>query len=776
MIQKIRIHSSVIIDSYAIRLKWALSKSRILNILADSKVLLSTLIFSYTFLMTYFSYLRFQNFFATNWDLGINMQLLWTTTHGHLMFETGDFEFNGILSFLQLHSTYIAFPIAFIYNMMPTPQFLFTLQSLVLSCSIIPLFLIGRHIGVSRKILFPALVVYLLNFGIVSGLMYDFHWETFLPLEFFGMFYLLLRRKYALSVVPFIIGCSTLEVFPFLAAGGILYFIVERIPIARFGNWTKEKVREALELSVYLFSTVVSYVLIRILQLSIVPKLIGQETHLASVSSSVTSLFVINISLVILPHSLLYWLLLYSAFGYISVFYPKHVILAIPWMFNTFLLFPSFASYFGNQYAIIASIPIAVGFIYGLKELHKIDIHHPQFVVVIVLFVTIFSLTVFSLLSADSRLLLSFRNASSILILDILIALPILSLLIPVFRGKHSDNQINQHGNHELRRQYRSLNFNRQFKCICILFTMLLVFNFMMSPLNTKNFEATPMPGYQFKDSINPEFKFVHYLVSKIDPHSSVVASDNLFPFVANNPNAYAITWFPFNASQTPFFPFNMSHFPDFVLADSSQFFLMPSFLSAAVFNSSDYGLIEYINFNQYPGSIYLFEFHTHQATKYHNVSTQPNQLYFYSKNLAVGPSGRIAPYKDSMFGSVIQSDPTNNLSGNSHTIWYGPYFTFEPGYYKVIISLRGGTYKKSSNNLPVLYMNSNGFRSQTYYSLNVYSSQLSSQTWTTFSFLIQINEPYPLTEFRGYLGYNDSGAYGWVMLNYIEVFYLHSP
>ena len=725
--------------------------------------------------MTYFSYLRYQNFFTTNWDLGINMQLLWTTTHGYLMFETGDFEFYGVLSFLQIHSTYIAFPIAYIYNMMPTPQFLFVLESLVLSCSIIPLFLIGRYIGVGRKILVPALVVYLLNFGIVSGLMYDFHWETFLPLEFFSMFYLLLNRKYALSVIPFIIGCATLEVFPFLAAGAILYFIVERIPIARFGNWAKGQVREAIELSVYLFSTAIAYVLIRILQLSVVPKLIGQESHLAGVGSSVTSLFVININLVILSHSLLYWLLIYSAFGYISVLYPKHVILAIPWLFNTFLLFPSFASYFGNQYAIIASIPIAVGFIYGIKELHEMDIHHHQFVAVIVLFVTIVSLTVFSLLGTDSRLLLSFRNSSSTIMLDILLALPIFSLLILVFRGKYISKRINQYGKHEPRNQYRSLNFERQFKCICLLFVLLLVFNFMMSPLNTKNFDATPMPGYQFKYSINPEFKFIYHIVSKIGTHSSVVASDNLFPFVANNPNAYAITWFPFNTTQARFFPFNISHFPDFVLADSSQFFLMPSFLSAAVFNSSKYGLVEYINFNQYPGSIYLFEFHTHQNTKYYNVSTQPNQLYFYSKNLAIGPSGRIAPYNDSMFGSVIQSNPANNLSGNGHTIWYGPYFTFEPGYYKVIISLRGGTYKKTSNNLPILYMNSNGFEGPSYYSIYIYSSQLSNRTWTALSFLIRINEPYPLTEFRGYLDYNDSGAYGWVMLNYIEVIYLHS-
>ena len=145
---------------------------------------------------------------------------------------------------------------------------------------------------------------------------------------------------------------------------------------------------------------------------------------------------------------------------------------------------------------------------------------------------------------------------------------------------------------------------------------------------------------------------------------------------------------------------------------------------------------------------------------------------FFYSKNLAIGPSGKVIPYPDSKFGYVIESKSASSLSDNSNTIWYGPYLTLEPGHYKVTISLMGKALNKTVMPTPLLYMNSNGFGGPTYYSETVYSSQLSSTHWTNFTFFINVQKPYPLTEFRGYLVYNGLGTYGQLMLNYIEVEY----
>ena len=67
-------------------------------------------------IMSLISYLRYINFYTSNWDLGIEMQMLGDSFHGYLLFEAGDFETYGVLSHLEIHSTYIALPFSFAYQ------------------------------------------------------------------------------------------------------------------------------------------------------------------------------------------------------------------------------------------------------------------------------------------------------------------------------------------------------------------------------------------------------------------------------------------------------------------------------------------------------------------------------------------------------------------------------------------------------------------------------------------------------------------------------------
>jgi uncharacterized membrane protein len=733
----------------------------------NDKLNLLMIITAFTAIFSYFSFLRYEDFFTTNWDLGINMQLLWSTTHGYLMFEAGDFVFVGVRSFLQIHSTYIAYPIALIYDAFPSALLLFILQSFVISLSIVPLYLMGKHLDLDRKVLFPALLVYLLNFGLISGLLYDFHWETFLPLEFFTMFYLMLKKKYLISLIPFIIGCCTLEVFPLLTAGGLMYFIYEWIPRPITTNYKTRSYVEIYQLASYLIVTIVAYGLIRFLQLEIIPKIVGTEVNVSAIGYSFTSLLSVNSNLDLMAHSLLYWLLLLVAMGYISLLHPRFIIIASPWLFFTFLIDPSFASYFGNQYAIITLIPITIGFIFGLSQLTKLHIRHGErFIFLIVIGVAAIFLF-FTLIKDGPRFILGYNNSLTTLISDIILSIPVFLILILKIRNRYL--------NYSDRKDCRGLSSvsshkDKSLNGIIILFVLLMIANLMMSPLNTANFNATPMPGYLFQYSSNPEFHYMKFVLSRIDSNQTIVASDNLFPFVANNPNAYSIAWFPYNTDVEPYFPFSPTNLPKFVLVDSSQIFLMPPFLSRMVFNRTYYTLIVFINFNEYPGSVYLFGAHTPSSTAYYNVSKPQRDLFFYSKNLAIGASGKIVKYNGSRFGTVIESSPAANLSGNGANIWYGPYVTLYPGAYKAIISLRGGAYTQNHHPVPILFMNSNGYGSPTYYQTTIYSNQLSSNRWTNFTFYFNVTEPYPLTEFRGYIYYFENKALGFVILNYIEV------
>ena len=94
------------------------------------------------------SLLRYLNFYTADADLGINMQGLWTTTHGMLMFDSSDFEIYGMVSHLEVHTSFIAVLFAYPYLLFPGPSFLFLLQDSAISLSVIILYMLcGKVTG-----------------------------------------------------------------------------------------------------------------------------------------------------------------------------------------------------------------------------------------------------------------------------------------------------------------------------------------------------------------------------------------------------------------------------------------------------------------------------------------------------------------------------------------------------------------------------------------------------------------------------------------------------
>lgn len=87
------------------------------------------MVVAFTGALTYFSQLRFENFLTGAFDLGVNHQLLWTGSHGYLLYETPDRLISGIHSFLEINSTYLAFAVAPLYSTFPVPATPFALQS-----------------------------------------------------------------------------------------------------------------------------------------------------------------------------------------------------------------------------------------------------------------------------------------------------------------------------------------------------------------------------------------------------------------------------------------------------------------------------------------------------------------------------------------------------------------------------------------------------------------------------------------------------------------------
>lgn len=726
------------------------------------------LVAGYSIVMTYLSYLRYTEFFATNWDMGIAMQMLWTNTHGFLLFETADYSQSGgmLKSYLQVHSTYVAVAVSVIYYMIPRATTLFAIQALGIALAALPLYYISRLVIGNRLLIYAVIGIFYTSFAVTAGVLYDFHWESFIPLEFFSAFYFLSRRLHIYAALAFIAGCLTLEVFPFLMMGMVLYFALDEfgasaviIPrVFRYRRWRM--------LLIFFVASVAAYLLIRAAEFLLLPHLLGAPAGGAkSVGGSVSYLFLPSFSTSVFRFSLSYWSLIYLSLAFVPLLYPKHLVLGLPWFYQTFLLQPHFASHFGNQYGVIAVAVIFIGFIFGVGSVEKSPHDH---LTGALLPAALAALTICGIAAAVAgpgprkvlgSPLSSGATAISLLFISALVSALVLHLL-PRFGWKLPGwRPILTAGRHSVKL--------RRLALVLIVITSILL-NAAFSPVNPGNSNATPMPGYFINFSGNPAFDNMTLMTAGIPHDASIISSDNLFPFIANDPNAYSFLWYH-PVPKNFYLPFNESNLPEFVLIDASQLADVMPLFQHALFHSSLYGLFRFEYASSYPGSIYLFKLgFSGKPSYYYSVPFHSNTYLTY-RNLALGESGMIAGSPGSAFGSVIDSRNVPNATGDRTNIWYGPYVTLIPGRYMVTMNVRGYAFNNSSN-VPLVYVDSSGYSTPVLYSGNIYSDELSAAGWRNITFTISISFPYPNIEFRGYLLYTAGAARGFVALNYIQV------
>jgi uncharacterized membrane protein len=725
---------------------------------------------------------RFEAFYGANWDLGINMQLLWSNTHGHLLYESGDFETTGVSSFLFIHTAYIAIPVSYLYALAPSAYTLFALQAAVVAFSAVPLYLLGRSRGLREPVLWAAILVYLISFPVLSAILYDFHWESFFPAEFLWTFYLWDQRRYRLALLPILLGLLTLEVFPFLLLGLVLYGAypwlrrLVRRPVGALrelrSSWPQ--VRPWAGLAVL---SVVAYVALRISEHNLVPALVGVPIsgYGSQLNNATNALFSFKATWKTIGPSLVYWSLLYAAFGLVPLLVrPRSQLINLPWFFASVFTYPGFSRAFGDQYAFVALAPLAIGFVEGLAVIGRQREERP---------LAAPDAWGWLLLAAPFSLLLALNSVNLLAPTDATVGLvlEVMALSLGVFvalwlvrwclarraPGPGPPPNAADHPEPKARR------FARRGWALGGVFVVLIAANLVFSPLNPGNFQASNQPGYAYPSQSNPAFGYLPKVTSEIPPGAVVLASNNLFPFVANNVRAYSLSWWP---APLPYLPFNASHLPEYALLSSSQISVAPSFLVTAVFNESVYGLQAMLYYDAYPGSVYLFHLGFTGSTQVWQVTPFPDTMIYCPSDFALGPSGRVVPQAGTQCGSEIASMPSANLVGRGGNIWYGPYVNLLPGSYEVTLSLRG----QLNASLPppdhgLVVVNANGYGVPTYwYSTTVQADQLNSTEWTSIAFYFNITHPVSGAEFRGYLalhGPPDSpSADGAVQLNYIEV------
>ena len=608
--------------------------------------------FAVSFLL---SWLRLLGFYYENWDMGIILQSLWSATHGSQpFFNSGAYETLGVPTFFQVHPSFLLYPLAAAYYFVPDPVFLLAIQSAVVALAAVPLYFLGQSItGSPRKALWVA-VLYLAWAPTLSSNLYDYHLEMFLPASLFCMFYFWHARRYVWATALAVLAMLTLEIGPlFVFVTGLFFCWPSVVSVARglvSGNWPWERPSrqepstpvpapadptsspaQRLPSMRYTFAlmlaSVAVYLLLRMLQDPWVSVVLGPNV---APSGSLWGLSTSSLGLSIwdlganFAMKITYWALILALVLFLPMLFPRCAILALPWLAFTFLSPNGNYVDVGYQYGVVAAYPVFVGAVYGIDRL------------------------------------------------------PVESLR-RAFRGLFSPTR-------PITFQHSGLIYIPQVGAyVTVGLVTVLCINVALTPINPlmQSPGGTSAPGYWVTYDPGPGYKSVQQVVSLMPPEAPVLASTDLFIFVADDVHAYAMLWYEGNP---PFLPFNASVLPPYVLVSAAEVADVPTWLQDPLLGlNSTYGMVGYVPTTP-AGMVVLYELnYTGPAREFGPQDRVDATLFGLSLNPT--PAAAVVASTTSTFGEVVQSVP-----GSRGFVWAGPYQALPPGHYDVDISLAAGS------------------------------------------------------------------------------------
>jgi uncharacterized membrane protein len=623
--------------------------------LVRPRVALVALAAAYFALSFVLSLSRLYALMTGNWDLGIFQQALWTGAHGGTFFEVGDFEVSGARSYLIVHPAFVMLALAPLYAAFPSPVTLFAIQSGLLAAAAIPLYLLSRRASLGPWIALAPAVAYLVAAPLLAGNLYDFHLESFLPLELISLFLLWHQSRYAAGFAVAALAFVTLEVTPLLVGFLALYFLIPssaewRAFRARDSGPNRVRGRFRLfaraiasalrssrraRASVALIAVSIGvYGLLRYLEWTVVPTWLGLPPRFPS--SGVLGYWIgIVPGQVGLPPTpaqalpldlgsrLRNWVLVYALFAFVPLFALRTQVLQIPWFAFTMLQSRYVFTQLGWQNPITAVAPLAIGFAFGLAVIANRWPERP--------------------LAAASR-----STAEE----------------VPARPMRRS-----------VRRPSVSVG-----AFVGALVAALVAANAAAGPLDpaAKSLIGPVGPGYLTALPFRPGYSSLERLTALVPAGTSVAATNDLFDFVADNPNAYA---FVPDGTVGVLPGFSSAHRPAFVLLSEYWAWTVPSWLLPMLSDPTVYGFWGE-TWTTAHGPALLFG--PPDPGRVPMVLGRPPPLprVFPADELGVGPSGeRIAANASGELG-LIRSVP-----GKAGFCWSGPDANLPAGRY--VASLR---------------------------------------------------------------------------------------
>jgi uncharacterized membrane protein len=570
------------------------------------------------------------NLGESTWDLGLYQQALWSAAHHGPFYEAADFETGGFGSLLQVHSAFVLLALVPVYGAVPAPSVLFAVQSAAVGVAAIPLFCLSRSVTGSRPASFGVAVLYLAWAPTLGGVLDEFHIEAFVPLGLITLAYLLQTRRYLWSIPVALLAFLTMEVVPIFAFFLGVFFLWERWvgrPRPASGPrgvraWA-ERLRSAL------------------LDRGAIP----------------------------------FWLLLAgSLVAYYSLLGLREVYL------SAWFGFPPFPSSTGPY--VIGGDPNALGF--------SPDNLGAQFFQKLAYWILVLALVGLLPLLAPRTLLLVapwvvftfFMPITSFVTFGfqygLLVAGP---LFVGIPWGVRALLQTWPPADPDPRpsaRSRRSPAGAARSRALFGGFAVLVALNLLASPLIPWGGASGP-GAYGFTYAPAPDTDGVRALAALVPAGATVLASDGLFPLLANNLAAYSLFW---RSNPNLALPFGPTDLPRFVFLSENKLSAVPPWLSSAVYDPSDYG-VRGAAWGTPLGGVLLFERGFNgTATTFGPV---PSGSPWIS---AVGfvPAGPVAlrPDPDAPSGVALAT-----ATGATGLLWTGPGGDLAAGHYLVVLWVR---------------------------------------------------------------------------------------
>ena len=674
------------------------------------RVILGILIIGYALLAFELSSLRYVEFGSSNFDLGIYQQSLSSYAHGRGFFEAGDFEKDGATSFLRIHPAPVMYLLAPVYAAAPSAATLFALQAIAVALAAWPLARIAEELSGSRTNGLVTAALYLLWAPLLAGNLFDFHLESFLPVELATVFWLALRGHLLLATVPAALACGTIEagtVWIFLIGLFFLLFplgrpapsadpdrrtesILRRLASGLAGAWdrlwTTSLGRWAGGMMVLAAGAYLALQLLSAGAGSFAPALTPRSPGGAILYGPPQ----LGLSFSELGDGfgdkLVDWIVVLALVAFLPLRAPRTWTLLLPWMGATFFAPPRFIS-IGNSDLFLAAFPIFIGVAFGLASITT---------------------------AAKSPV----RSLSG-------------SGVDPVAAATTR------------RRSRQSAGFSPLVQGVLLI---AVASNLLLSPIDPLMQGAGGAEftgnGYNVTYQIPRGFAEVQQIVGQLPAGASVLSSDVLFPFVANDPNAFDLLWLPL---PPPFLPFDPTHLPKYVLIADSQFPELPGWLADAISNRSEYGVKAWAGPTT-AGWVVLYEAQYDGPSVGNLLQSYPTTTFSWPA-LVPGDAGQIVAAPNTSGYYQISSRP-----GVFGVIWSGPFTTLPPGRY--VVSVRAGVQPVSaptsaSEGLPAFELAVESF-GRVFGTWNETVREVASGPTMLVSVPIVVSEPTPWMEFRG--------------------------